>query len=91
MPTSRHPTAQVIEAEGRLRSEKPQMHFIFPTDHSVRKAFETVAVYVGVEPVKVAKVKPGEFCIQFFRSIGFKKDDRIRWGEFRSKQNTLQS
>ena len=60
-----HLTAHLIEEEGRLRSEKPQMLFIFPTDHSVKEVFQTVAVYVGVEPVKVIKFKSGEFCIQF--------------------------
>ena len=30
-------------------------------------------MYVGVEPVKVAKVKPGEFCIQFSDQLAAKK------------------
>ena len=68
-----HLTAHLIEEEGRLRSEKPQMLFIFPTDHSVREVFETVTVYVGVEPVKVSKVKSGEFCIQFSDQSAAKK------------------
>ena len=68
-----HLSAHLIEKEGRLRSEKPQMLFIFPTDHSVKEVFQTVAVYVGVEPVKVAKVKPGEFCIQFSDQSAAKK------------------
>ena len=69
----KHLTGWVVEQEGRLRTEKPQVLFSVGSDYPVSAIAETVRAYAAVEPTKVVKVKPREFLLQFTDQTAVKK------------------